>query len=328
MQDETRPIRAVLIAGPTASGKSALALALAREFGGVVVNADASQVYADLRILTARPSEDEERAAPHLLYGHVDAAEPYAVGRWLADVHMVINSLGIGAEPASQQDGASPPALTKLSKTPIFVGGTGLYLDAMTQGLASVPDIPDAIRMKWRGAGPEVDLHAELRRRDPEMAARLRPSDPQRLMRALEVIDATGRSLADWQRATGAGLIDPAETLRVVLAPERAALRERIARRLDAMVEAGAVAEAARFAARGLGPDLPASKALGVAQFAAVARGEASLDEALERTRLDTGRYAKRQSTWFRNRMADWLHVAPEAALDLALREIARRRLA
>lgn len=312
------PIRAILIAGPTASGKSALALALAERFGGVVVNADASQVYADLRVLSARPGEADEARAPHALYGHVDAAEAYAVGRYLDDVHRVINSLRTGFEPGSQQSDGT-------GHLPVFVGGTGLYLEALTAGLAAVPAIPDEIRARWRTFGSAPELHAELARRDPEMAARLRPTDPQRLIRALEVLDATGRSLASWQEEATRGPLDPADTLRIALAPDRTILRERIAARLEIMVAEGAVEEAAKLDARGLDPALPAMKALGVRPLAAHARGEISLEEALERTRLDTGRYAKRQSTWFRNRMPGWLQAAPDEALELALGEIGRR---
>lgn len=317
-----RPIRAILIAGPTASGKSALALALARRFDGVVVNADASQVYRDLRILSARPSARDEAAVPHRLYGHVDAAEAYGVGRHLEGVHRVINRLSGDFEPTYQQDDETFPAVRAF---PIFVGGTGLYLEALTNGLASVPAIPDEVRARWRDFGEASALHAELTRRDPSMAARLRPTDTQRLIRALEVIDATGRSLAAWQAQASRGPLEAEDTLLIALSPERAWLRERIALRLDAMAADGAVAEAARLDARGLDPALPAMKALGVRPFAAHARGEMSLDEALERTRLDTGRYAKRQSTWFRNRMADWIQVRPDEALETAVAEIERR---
>ncbi|RXF74348.1 tRNA (adenosine(37)-N6)-dimethylallyltransferase MiaA [Hansschlegelia zhihuaiae] len=320
-------MRFVLIAGPTASGKSALALALARRLGSAVVNADASQVYADLRILTARPGAGEAGETRHELYGHVDAAEPYAVGRWLSDVHSVLNSLRTGADAIYPQPGGRPAQAHQSANVPIIVGGTGLYFEGLTRGLVDIPEIPEDIRAKWRAAAP-ADLHPELARRDPVMAARLRPSDPQRLARALEVLDATGRSLADWQQDLAAPLIDPEDALRMVLSPERAALRERIARRLDAMIGEGAVEEAARLDARGLDPALPAMKALGVRPFAAARRGDLTLDEAVERTRLATGRYAKRQSTWFRNRMADWLHVAPEEALDVALREIEERGIA
>ncbi|HVI28474.1 tRNA (adenosine(37)-N6)-dimethylallyltransferase MiaA [Hansschlegelia sp.] len=301
-----RAIRAVLIAGPTASGKSALALDLARRMGGAVVNADALQVYRDLRVLTARPSAADEAAAPHRLYGHVDASEPYGVGLWLDEATRLL------------EEREAPL---------VFVGGTGLYFEALTNGLARVPDIPQAVRARWRAAS-SAELQRELSRRDPEMAARLRPSDPQRLTRALEVIDATGRSLADWQRETSPGPLDAGDALRIVLAPERAALDARIAQRLEGMMAAGAAEEAERLAARELDPTLPAMKALGVVPLAAWRRGEIDRVAAVERVRLDTRRYAKRQTTWFRNRMADWLHVAPEAALDRAMSEIERRGLA
>lgn len=309
---------AILIAGPTASGKSALALELARRLGGVVVNADASQVYRDLRVLTARPSQAEEGAAPHALYGHVDAAEAYGAGRWLADVAALIPRSSTGTDKGYPQASNPPAATDPARRVPIIVGGTGLYFDALTKGLAAVPEIPSAVRERWRSFGPPPALHAELARRDPEMAARLRPTDPQRLMRALEVIDATGRSLADWQGDVAEGPLAPERCLRLVLSPDRGALDERIARRLEAMVAGGAVEEAAALVARGLDPMLPAMKALGVRPLAAFASGTMSRADALERTRLDTRRYAKRQMTWFRNRMADWIHVAPEDALSTA----------
>jgi tRNA dimethylallyltransferase len=314
------PVEAVLIAGPTASGKSALGIALALALGGTVVNADASQVYADLIVLSARPSAEDEAAAPHRLYGHVDGAEAYGVGRWLADTSTVINDLKRAAEPGSQQRKAA-------RSTPIFVGGTGLYFEALTTGLATVPEVRAEVRARWRST-PPAELHSALARLDPVMAARLRPSDPQRLTRALEVIEGTGRSLADWQRETTPGPIQPERALRIVLSPDRATLDGRIVTRLEAMMGQGGLEEASRLAARGLPPSLPVMKAIGVAPFAAFARGEISRAEALERARLDTRRYAKRQSTWFRNRMTDWLHVAPEAALDLAMTEIERRGLA
>lgn len=304
MTDATPPIAAILIAGPTASGKSALALALAERLGSVVVNADALQVYADLRVLTARPSDADMAQVAHALYGHVDGAESYAVSRWLADA---APHLGAGAAP------------------PVIAGGTGLYFDALLNGLARVPDIPAAVRERWR-ATPAAALHAELARRDPVMAARLRPTDPQRLMRALEVIDATGRSLGDWQAETTPGVLDPARSLRIALAPDRAALDARIARRLETMLGEGALEEAEALGRRGLDPSLPVMKALGVASLIALAKGQATREAAVERVRLDTRRYAKRQSTWFRNRFADWTHVAPEDALDVAVAEIARRR--
>jgi len=299
----TAPIAAILIAGPTASGKSALALALAERFHGVVVNADATQVYADLRVLSARPSDADVARAPHALYGHVDGAISYAVGSWLQDVEGLLNG----------------------GRLPIVVGGTGLYFDALTRGLSAVPEIAPEIRERWRGAGADVDLHAELATRDPVMAARLRPSDPQRLMRALEVIESTGRSLSLWQQETAAPLLAPETTLRLALAPDRSALDLRIARRLEVMLEEGAAEEAERLVSRGLPGGAPVLKAVGVFSFAAWKRGEIEREEAIERTRLDTRRYAKRQSTWFRNRMADWRHVAPEDAEGAALDALAIR---
>lgn len=322
MADE-RAIRSVLIAGPTASGKSALALALAREIGGVVVNADAIQVYADLRVLTARPSPEAEAEAPHRLYGHVSAEDPYAVGRWLTEATKVINALTPEADRSGEAGAGKPPSRA----IPVFVGGTGLYFTALTSGLASVPDIPPDVRARWRGAAPS-GLHQILARRDPEMAARLRSSDPQRLLRALEVIDATGRSLADWQRDTPPGPVGPGSALRIVLSPDRINLDGAIQRRLEAMVAAGAAEEARALVARGLDPSLPAMKALGVGALAAWANGTIAREEALERTRVETRQYAKRQSTWFRNRMADWLHVAPEWALETATAQIGRRGVA
>ncbi|MFD1701594.1 tRNA (adenosine(37)-N6)-dimethylallyltransferase MiaA [Methylopila henanensis] len=299
----TQPVSAILIAGPTASGKSGLALALAERLGGVVVNADALQVYADLRTLTARPPDADLARAPHALYGHVDGAAPYAVGRWLDEVAGLLGG----------------------PRLPIVVGGTGLYFDALTRGLSAVPEIAPDVRERWRAAGPDVDLHAELARRDPLMAARLRPSDPQRLMRALEVIESTGRSLRDWQNDAAAPLLVSDAALRIVLAPDRKALDARIATRLGGMIEDGAAEEAERLVARGLPRAAPVMKALGVQPLAAWRRGEIARDDAVERTRVDTRRYAKRQSTWFRNRMQDWRHAAPDDAFDLATGEIERR---
>ena len=291
--------RAILIAGPTASGKSALALALAEAADGAVVNADSMQVYRELEILSARPDPEEIARAPHHLYGHVPMAEPYSVARWLAEVADVLAEL----------EGAG--------RLPIVVGGTGLYFTALTEGLSEVPGIPEAVRAHWRARGREEDaasLHAVLRDRDPVMAGRLRPSDAQRIVRALEVLEATGRSLADWQAETPPPLLPAASCRRVVLAPERGRLRERIARRFDVMLEQGARAEAERVAALRLDPALPAMKAIGLAPLIAHALGLVGLEDARARAIADSARYAKRQETWFRNRFPDWERLDPDAA--------------
>lgn len=289
----------ILIAGPTASGKSALAVELARALGGVVVNADSMQVYAELTILTARPTPAETALAPHALYGHVPAAQAYSTGRWLADI----------AEALTEARAAQ--------RRPIIVGGTGLYFKALLEGLAPVPAIPEPVRAKWREAaarrGP-ADLHSELERRDAIMAARLRPTDPQRIVRALEVLDATGRSLADWQAEPAVPLLRPEETVRLVLAPDRAWLKERCARRFDAMLSAGALAEVEAFRALHLDRSLPARGALGVAPLAEHLAGRLSLAAATAEAVRQTEAYIKRQLTWLRSQMGDWQSVAPEAS--------------
>ena len=294
-RDEESTPSAVLIAGPTASGKSALALRLAETLGGTVVNADSMQIYEGLRILTARPSSREEARAPHRLYGHVDPARPFSVADWLADAE--------GALAAVRAEG----------RVPIFVGGTGLYFEALTKGLAAVPEIPAEVRAHWRAEAGRLGaagLHAELARRDPEMAGRLRPSDTQRLTRALEVIEATGRSLAVWQAAPHSRpLIEAEKAVRIVLEPERAELHRRIAARFEAMVAEGAIEEAAGFVARGLGPEMPAMRAIGVGCLTEVAAGRISLESGIARGIVETRQYAKRQSTWFRGRMGDWLRA-------------------
>ena len=222
-----RPV-AVLIAGPTASGKSALALELAEALGGTIINADSCQVYRDLRIISARPSAEEEAKVPHRLYGMRPAADPSSVADWLADA------------------AAALAETFAAGRVPVVVGGTGLYLQALTEGLARVPAIPEAIRQFWRERalthGAEA-LHADLMRRDPLMAERLRPSDAQRIARALEVIEATGRSLADWQAdPPSTPVLEAARCLRLVIEPERSVLHQRIDRRFHLMIEAGALA--------------------------------------------------------------------------------------
>ncbi|WP_029058945.1 tRNA (adenosine(37)-N6)-dimethylallyltransferase MiaA [Stappia stellulata] len=287
-----------LIAGPTASGKSALALALAEKTGGLVVNADSMQVYRDLSILSARPGADDLARAEHRLYGHVDAAAPYSVARWLADVTAVL------AEARAQ------------ARAAILVGGTGLYFRALTSGLSSVPPIDDAVRERLRALALEStrgDLHARLKDRDPEMAARLEPGDTQRITRALEVIESSGHSLLYWQRQTGTPLVG-SDAPRVILAPPRRWLHARIAARFEAMLAAGAISEARRLMARGLSPALPAMKAIGVRDLGALPDMDAGLANAVERGVAQTRQFAKRQETFFRGQLANWPRADPSRA--------------
>ena len=297
-------IRAVLIAGPTASGKSALALSLAERLGGTVINADSMQGYRDLRVLTARPTAEEERSIPHLLYGHVDAAENYSTGRWVADAARVLAE----AEAAG--------------RLPIFVGGTGLYFKALTQGLSDIPPVPADVRARVRGqAGgvPATELHARLAGVDPRTAAGLTPSDRQRVLRALEVFSATGRPLAEWQEKPGVPMVRPKEAAAVFLSVERDELRRRINDRFDAMLGAGALDEVRALAARALDPALPAMKAHGVPWLVRHLAGEVSLEEASAGGKADTRRYAKRQETWFRHQLKEFKWVDPERAMDYVL---------
>lgn len=287
-------MRALLIMGPTASGKSALALAVAERVGGEIVNADSMQVYRDFRILTARASPQEEARAPHRLYGHVDAAELYSTGRWLAEALAAIAAIrGRGA-------------------TPILVGGTGLYFKALTQGLADIPaadpDLRDALRERAAREGAPA-LHAELAARDPATAARLAPNDAPRILRALEVLETTGESIGAFQAATHAPLARE-EWAGLALAPARDALYAAIDARFDAMLAAGALDEVRAFAARRLDPALPAMKAHGAPALMAHLRGELSLAEAAEIGKRDTRRYAKRQFTWIAGQMPDWPRVS------------------
>ncbi len=290
---------AILIAGPTASGKSRLAVALAREHRGVVINADSMQVYRDLRVLTARPSAEDEAAVPHHLYGHVPAATRYSVGLWLAD--------------ASEALAAARAA----GRLPVVVGGTGLYFKALTEGLVSIPPIPPDIRARIEaetGPLPTEALHARLAAADPETAAELRASDRSRILRGLEVLAATGRPLAAWRRGHAVPPLVPAgRATCIVLDPPRPWLHQRIADRADHMLHDGALEEARALGELGLSPDLPAMKAIGVRQFLDHGAGKLTLAEALASVKTETRRYAKRQLTWFRNQMADWKRLDPTA---------------
>jgi tRNA dimethylallyltransferase len=290
--DEAGETRAVLICGPTASGKSALAIELAREFGGAVVNADSMQVYAELRVITNRPTPEDEAAAPHRLYGVRPAREPYSAALWLADVRREL------AEAAGR------------GRLPIIVGGTGLYFKALTEGLSEIPDIPDNIRARWRLAAqgePAQALHAELLRLDPKTAARLRPTDPQRIVRALEVLEATGRPLADWQATKQPALLPLSRAFPLIVDGERAELYRRCDARFDAMIAGGAIEEARAVDALGLDIALPAMRAVGLPPLMAYARGQIALDEARERAKTATRNYAKRQKTWASNNFEQWI---------------------
>jgi tRNA dimethylallyltransferase len=296
--------RPVLIAGPTSSGKSALALELAQEIGGAIINADSMQVYRDLRIITARPSVAEEALVPHRLYGHVDAAENYSVGRWCEDAAAAIREV--------EAKGLRP----------ILVGGTGLYFKALTQGLSAVPPTPpeirSAIRARIEAEGPQA-MHAELSKRDPAGAVRVRAGDSMRIGRALEVLEATGRTLSEWHRDGMPAALDPDHAVKVFLSVDRGELYRRIDARFDAMLAAGALDEVRTLAARNLDPLLPAMKAHGVPWLIRHLKGEITLTEAAEQAKRDTRRYTKRQETWFRNQMPGWTAVTSGAEVRAQL---------
>jgi len=289
----------VLIAGPTASGKSALALALAEAHNGVILNADSMQVYRDLRVITARPTPQEEARVPHRLYGHVDAAVNFSAGAWVADAATAL------AEVRAQ------------GRLPIFAGGSGLYFKALTRGLSAVPPISpqmrEDVRARLERDGVEA-LHAQLMQRDPASAERLKPRDRTRIARALEVIEATGRSLTDWHRDGLPPLLPPGQFTAVFLTPERDELYARIDARFDAMLKAGALDEVAALASRKLDCLLPAMKAHGVPALILHLDGEITLEQAAMIGRADTRHYAKRQFTWFRHQLPEFEWMRPEEA--------------
>ncbi len=291
---------ALIVAGPTASGKSALALMLAERLGGVVINADAMQLYRDLRILTARPSDADCARVPHDLYGVLPPAPPASAAWW--------RGAALAAGRAARACG----------RVPILCGGSGLYLQALVFGLAAIPPVPDAVREAVRARlaaiGPAA-LHAELAAADPETASRLRPNDSQRIARAFEVWRATGRGLAAWQAAPGT----PPEGWRfvsILLDPPRETLRAAIAARFAAMLAAGGLAEVRALVGRGLDPALPLLRAHGVPELAAHLRGEITLDEAGRRAELVTGQYTKRQATWFRHHRLGAQNYVINARID------------
>ncbi|MFA7307698.1 MAG: tRNA (adenosine(37)-N6)-dimethylallyltransferase MiaA [Hyphomicrobium sp.] len=291
MSDAQNTLSPILIAGPTASGKSALAIAIAEHVGGVIINADSMQVYRELRILTARPSPDEEARLPHALYGFVPASEAYSAGRFVADV---ANALA-----TARQAG----------RRAVIVGGTGLYFKALLEGLSPIPAIEAEIREHWRAEAERrgaADLHRDLAARDARMAERLASSDTQRIVRALEVIEQTGRSLADWQQVRGAPMIDEAQAVRLLVTLDREDLHARAGARFDRMIASGALDEVRALEALQLNPDLPAMRAIGVRPLLAVIRGECSLEAAAEAAKAETRQYIKRQETWIKQNMITW----------------------
>jgi tRNA dimethylallyltransferase len=289
--DQRRPI---LIAGPTASGKSRLALRVAEQVGGVVINADSMQVYRELRVLTARPTPEETARAPHALYGFVNGREAYSAGRYAGDASMAIDE--------ARAEG----------RVPIIVGGTGLYFEVLLRGLSQVPPVDPDVRAYWRAQAaqmPAPELHAILATRDPEMASRLMPTDPQRIVRALEVLESSGRSLAHWHRDPGKPVLVEDQTVRLLVQPGRHTHGQSIDQRFDAMMRAGALDEVYALNALGLSEELPIVRALGVAPLMAHIAGKLGLEEAVALAKAQTRQYAKRQLTWYRRNVITWTAI-------------------
>jgi len=295
----TQPPSVTLIAGATASGKSALALKMARETGAVIINADSQQLYADLRMLTARPSPEEEARADHRLYGVADAAEAWSVGRWSRAALALLDDLAAEGRPV------------------ILVGGTGLYFTALTKGLADIPDVPQEVRgaveADYNSLG-EASFRARLALADQEAANSIERGDRQRLVRAMSVQAATGRSLSAWKADTRP-LLAPGAWTGLVVEPERPVLYARCDARVDLMLRDGVLEEVRGLLARGLDPALPAMKAVGVRELAAWLNGDMAPDQAIDALKQATRNYAKRQLTWFRNQAPGWRRTLPSTQL-------------
>lgn len=297
-------LRAILIAGPTASGKTALALKLAKEINGAIINADAMQVYRDLRILTARPTLEEEKSSPHFLFGYVDASQNYSVGRWLNDLSGVLQQL------------------KETAKTPILVGGTGLYFKSALLGISEIPPVPEAIRHEIRrqAVGKEAKkLHEELTRLDPLTAEKLKPSDPQRILRAIEVFIATGKPLVSYQGPRATAALEGLSCTAFFLCPDRDQLRKRIDHRFDEMIAEGALDEVKALEVRRLDPSLPCMRAHGVPHLIAYLNAKSSLAESIESGKGDTRRYTKRQLTFARHQLPQFSWLEPETAFEAIL---------
>ncbi len=297
MQDPGKTTEAILITGPTASGKSALALAFARLHDGVVINADSMQVYDTLRVVTARPDEGDMDGIPHRLYGHIPAGCPYSTGDWLREIAGLLDDL------------------KAQGRMPVVVGGTGLYFKALTGGLSDMPVIPEDVRAGLRARllaeGPEA-LHGELASRDPAASESLNAKDGQRIVRALEVLSVTGQSIEHFRRQSGPMLVDPARAKKLVVLPERKLLHARIDGRFAQMMDEGAVEEVEALLSLKLSPQAPVMKAIGVSQISALLSGEMSRDQVVETASAATRQYAKRQMTWFRNQMDEsWERIDP-----------------
>jgi len=299
-------VDAVLIAGPTASGKSAAAVGLAERVNGALINTDSMQVYREARILTARPDDDALHRVPHHLYGHVSVHEPYSAARYQADALKAMDQVRRG------------------NMLPIFVGGTGLYFGALIEGLANVPAVPQSTRAKIKACHAELGkdaFFAEFAARDPKTAARLRASDTQRVLRASEVFEATGRPLSEWQRMPGPAPLAGMKLARFVLSPPRAELHRRIDLRFEQMISAGAMEEVAQLA--DIDPALPSAKILGLRELRGVRDGNSTPDGAKSAAKTATRQYAKRQLTWFRHRMTDWDWIGAEDTNEIVAQMLA-----